>query len=109
MLACEGPLQSLFDQPLARPGDRIDTGLQGRRNLAVAPPFTLGEASAFNRMRAFNSFCAGCFPLWIRVVSCFRSAALSVTMYFFLPSPVKAGWVGKFLMCSRRAGILRWS
>jgi len=25
------------------------------------------------------------------------------------PSPVKAGWVGKFLMCSRRAGILRWS
>jgi len=49
-------------------------------SLQPAPP---SEASAFSKMRAFSSFCAGCFPLWIRVVSCSRSSSLSVTMYFF--------------------------
>src|SRR5882757_6574624 len=49
-------------------------------SLQPSPP---SEASAFNRMRAFSSFCAGCFPLWIRALSFSRSASLSVTMYFF--------------------------
>src|ERR1700746_1611305 len=47
MLANQGSLQPLFDQPLARPGDRIDTGLQRRRNLAVAPAFTILRGVGF--------------------------------------------------------------
>src|SRR6202049_2696974 len=60
-----------------------------RRHLATAPPLWLerpsppSEASAFNRIRAFSSFCAGWFPLWIRAVRCSRSSLLSVTTYFF--------------------------
>src|SRR5712691_3381957 len=49
-------------------------------SLQPSPP---SEASAFNRMRAFSSFCAGCFPLWISAVSCSRSPSLSVTPNFF--------------------------
>ncbi len=49
-------------------------------SLQPSPP---SEVSAFNRMRAFSSFCAGCFPLWIRALSFSRSVSLSVTMYFF--------------------------
>ena len=40
MLANQGGLQSFFNQSLARPGDRIDTGLHRRRNLGVAPALT---------------------------------------------------------------------
>jgi hypothetical protein len=42
-----------------------------------------GEASAFNRMRAFVSFCARCLPLWIKFSNRSRSSALSFTTYFF--------------------------
>src|ERR1700756_5050572 len=48
-------------------------------SLQPSPP---SEVSAFNRMRAFSSFCAGCFPLWISALSFSRSVSLSVTMYF---------------------------
>src|SRR3981189_3255828 len=37
MLANQGGLEPFFDQPLAHPGDRVDTALQRRRDLAVAP------------------------------------------------------------------------
>src|SRR6202521_2100375 len=37
MLANQGGLEPFFDQPLARPRDRVDTALQCRRDLAVAP------------------------------------------------------------------------
>src|SRR3981081_1814782 len=37
MLANQGGLEPFFDPPLARPGDRVDTGLQRRRHLAGAP------------------------------------------------------------------------
>src|ERR1700692_3958924 len=40
MLANQGGLEPFFDQPLARPRDRVDTGLQRRRDLAVAPALT---------------------------------------------------------------------
>src|SRR6266566_5289174 len=83
MLANQGGLEPFFDQPLARPRDRVDTALQRRRDLAVAPPSPPSEASAFNRIRAFSSFCAGWCPLWIRAVRCSRSSLLSVTTYFF--------------------------
>src|SRR5438105_3122530 len=49
-------------------------------SLQPSPP---SEASAFNRIRAFSSFCAGWCPLWIRTVRCSRSSLLSVTTYFF--------------------------
>src|SRR5205085_3299832 len=49
-------------------------------SLQPSPP---SEASAFNRIRAFSSFCAGWCPLWIRAVRCSRSSLLSVTAYFF--------------------------
>src|ERR1700693_1443873 len=49
-------------------------------SLQLSPP---SEASAFNRIRAFSSFCAGWCPLWIRAVRCSRSSFLSVTPYFF--------------------------
>src|ERR1700738_3491943 len=40
MLANQGGLEPFFDQPLTRPRDRVDTGLQRRRHLAVAPALT---------------------------------------------------------------------
>src|SRR6266576_2312191 len=40
MLANQGGLEPFFDQPLARPRDRVDTALQRRRDLAVAPALT---------------------------------------------------------------------
>src|ERR1700680_2270634 len=43
MLANQGGLEPFFDQPLARPRDRVDTALQGRRDLAVAPALKGGE------------------------------------------------------------------
>src|ERR1700674_5208917 len=49
-------------------------------SLQLSPP---SEASAFNRIRAFSSFCAGWCPLWIRAVRYARSSLLSVTRYFF--------------------------
>src|SRR5215213_3263034 len=50
-----------------------------RLSLQASPP---GEASAFNRMRAFVSFCAGCLPPWIKFSNHSRSSALSFTTYF---------------------------
>ena len=39
MLADQDGLEPLFHQLLAGPGNRIDAGLQRRRDLAVAPAF----------------------------------------------------------------------
>src|SRR4030081_805082 len=49
MLANQGGLEPFFDQPLARPGDRVDTGLQRRRDLAVAPPLTTVRGVGFQQ------------------------------------------------------------
>jgi hypothetical protein len=46
-------------------------------------PGPASEASAFNRMRAFNSRRAGPFPLRISASSCWRSSLLNLTTYFF--------------------------
>src|SRR3979490_2810684 len=49
MLANQGGLEPFFDQPLARPRDRVDTGLQRRRDLAVAPALTAGRGVVFQQ------------------------------------------------------------
>src|ERR1700704_1008856 len=49
MLANQGGLEPFFDQPLARPGDRVDTGLQRRRDLAVAPALTTVRGVGFQQ------------------------------------------------------------
>ena len=45
-------------------------------------PSPASDTSAFNRMRAFVSDCAGCLPAQIIASSCSRSSALSFTTYF---------------------------
>src|SRR6266700_2764636 len=49
MLANQGGLEPFFDQPLARPRDRVDTGLQRRRDLAVAPALTTVRGIGFQQ------------------------------------------------------------
>src|SRR4030081_148692 len=49
MLANQGGLEPFFDQPLARPGDRVDTALQRRRALAVAPALTTVRGVGFQQ------------------------------------------------------------
>src|ERR1700674_1678581 len=49
MLANQGGLEPFFDQPLARPRDRVDTALQGRRDLAVAPALTTVRGVGFQQ------------------------------------------------------------
>src|SRR4030088_2280225 len=49
MLANQGGLEPFFDQPLARPRDRVDTGLQRRRELAVAPALTTVRGVGFQQ------------------------------------------------------------
>src|ERR1700730_13236443 len=49
MLANQGGLEPFFDQPLARPRDRVDTALQGRRDLAVAPALTTVRGIGFQQ------------------------------------------------------------
>src|ERR1700732_610064 len=49
MLANQGGLEPFFDQPLARPRDRVDTALQGRRDLAVAPALTTLRGIGFQQ------------------------------------------------------------
>src|SRR5580704_16142321 len=46
-------------------------------------PSPASEISAFNKMRAFSSRCAGLFPLRIKPSNCSRSSALSRTTYLF--------------------------
>src|SRR5580692_4851135 len=49
MLANQGGLEPFFDQPLTRPRDRVDTGLQRRRDLAVAPALTTVRGVGFQQ------------------------------------------------------------
>src|ERR1700680_4466283 len=49
MLANQGGLEPFFDQPLARPRDRVDTGLQRCRDLAVAPALTTVRGVGFQQ------------------------------------------------------------
>src|SRR3981081_4125498 len=49
MLANQGGLEPFFDQPLARPRDRADTGLPPRRDLAVAPALTTVRGVGFQQ------------------------------------------------------------
>src|SRR6266403_1570150 len=49
MLAHQGGLDPFFDQPLARPRDRVDTALQRRRDLAVAPALTTVRGVGFQQ------------------------------------------------------------
>src|SRR4030088_3552935 len=49
MLANQGGLEPFFDQPLARPRDRVATGLQRRRDLAVAPALTTVRGVGFQQ------------------------------------------------------------
>ena len=46
-------------------------------------PTPSSEASACNRMRAFSSFCAGCFPLWISAMSCSGSSSRSHDVFLY--------------------------
>src|SRR5690349_6109612 len=62
MLANQGRLQTFFDQPLARPGDRIDTGLQRRRNPAVAPAFTTLRGVGFQQDAGLQQLSRRMFP-----------------------------------------------
>src|SRR6266404_5748396 len=80
MLANQGGLEPFFDQPLARPRDRVDTGLQRRRDLAVAPALTTVRGVGFQQDPGLQQLL--CW-LWIRAVRCSRSSLLSVTTYFF--------------------------
>src|SRR5208283_3304497 len=45
-------------------------------------PSPISDVSAFNRMRALVSNCAGLLPAWIKASSRARSSALSFTTYF---------------------------
>ena len=64
-------------------------------------PSPASETSAFNKMRAFNSRCAGLFPFRISASSSARSSVLSLTTYFFtatsfpamLASIIRAAWL----------------
>src|SRR4030081_522360 len=49
MLANQGGLEPFFDQPLARPRDRVDTGLQSLRDLAVAQALTTVRGVGFQQ------------------------------------------------------------
>src|SRR5437588_1284691 len=49
MLANQGGLEPFFDQPLARPRDRVDTALRRRRDLAVAPALTTVRGVGFQQ------------------------------------------------------------
>src|SRR5882724_11924242 len=49
MLANQGGLEPFFDQPLARLRDRVDTALQRRRDLAVAPALTTVRGVGFQQ------------------------------------------------------------
>src|ERR1700757_5186209 len=46
-------------------------------------PLPASETSAFNKIRAFSTRCAGLFPFRINVSSRSRSSPLSLTTYFF--------------------------
>src|SRR5580658_8712383 len=46
-------------------------------------PSPASDTSAFNKMRAFKSRCAGLFPFRIKASNCARSSALSRTTYLF--------------------------
>ncbi len=45
-------------------------------------PSPLSDVSAFNRIRALFSDCAGLLPAWIKASNRSRSSALSFTTYF---------------------------
>src|ERR1700730_5666529 len=46
-------------------------------------PSPASETSAFNKIRAFSSRCAGLFPFRISASRCSRSSPLTLTTYFF--------------------------
>src|SRR5260221_6713751 len=56
MLANQGGLDPLCDKPLARPRDRVDTGLQRRRDLAVAPALTTVRGVGFQQDPVLKQF-----------------------------------------------------
>src|ERR1700757_432263 len=62
MLAKQGGLKPVFDQPLARPGDRVDTGLQSRRDLAVAPARTTLRGVSFQQDAGLQQLLCRMFP-----------------------------------------------
>src|ERR1700760_2032046 len=62
MLAKQGGLKPFFDQPLARPGDRVATGLQRRRDLAVAPARTTLRGISFQQDAGLQQLLCRMFP-----------------------------------------------
>ena len=60
VLAGENGLKPFFHQLLTGSADRR---IQGRGDLAVAPPSAALRGSAFNRIRAFINRRAGCLPI----------------------------------------------
>src|ERR1700751_5697276 len=62
MLAKQGGLKPVFDQPLARPGDRVDTGLQRRRDLAIAPARTTLRGVSFQQDAGLQQLLCRMFP-----------------------------------------------
>src|ERR1700757_4283941 len=62
MLAKQGGLEPFCDQPLARPGDRVDTGLQRRRDLAVAPARTTLRGVSFQQDAGLQQLLCRMFP-----------------------------------------------
>src|SRR5258707_3200440 len=68
MLANQGRLQPFFDQPLARPGDRGDTGLKRRCNLAVAPAFTTVRGIGFQQNAGLQQLLCRMFPAMDKLI-----------------------------------------
>src|SRR6201996_8376275 len=62
MLATQGGLEPVFDQPLARPGDRVDTGLQRRRDLAIASARTTLRGVSFQQDAGLQQLLCRMFP-----------------------------------------------
>jgi hypothetical protein len=58
----------------------VSNALMMRLSLQPSPA---SETSAFNKIRALSSRCAGLFPFRNSASSCSRSSALNRTAYFF--------------------------
>src|ERR1700753_2866695 len=62
MLAKQASHTPLCHQPLARPGDRIDTGLQRRRDLAIAPARTTLRGVSLQQDAGLQQLLCRMFP-----------------------------------------------
>src|SRR5450756_27261 len=63
MMTLQGPIKAFLDEPLAGSGNRIDTGLQGGGDLAVAPCFAGVRGVGFEQDACFQEHARGVFAL----------------------------------------------